>query len=123
MGANENLRQIKWLDYSENMYQLQKSIYASSQEYDTLLISADGNVFKSHRLILSGSSEFFYLLLKDIPLTEEPTIHIPDVESNVLDALLSFIYLGEVDMPMKLTTEFLDLCSYLQIKGVSASIN
>lgn len=126
METNENMRRLKWTNYSDNLYQLQKSIYGTLRddeyEYDTLLVSSDGRVFKSHRLILSGSSDFLHMLLKDVPLAENPTIHMPDVNSTVLESLLSFIYLGEVDMPMVLINVFLDMCNYLQIKGVSSAI-
>lgn len=118
MEVEENLHQIKWQDYSDYMYQLQKSIYGTSNEYDTLLISAEGNVFKSHRIILSGSSDFFHMLLKDVPTSDTATLYMPDIQSNIMELLLSFMYLGEVNMPMLLTSTFLDMCNYLQIKGV-----
>lgn len=117
MEMEENVR-YKMPSATEKLCELQRSIYFNSDDHDTILISADGTVFKSHRLILSGSSEFFHLLLKDVPISNIPTIYIPDVDTTIMELLLAFIYLGEVDMPMLLTSTFFDTCNYLQIKAV-----
>lgn len=113
----ENMENIKWLDYADNMFHLQKGMYKNPTEYDILLVSSDGATFRAHRIFLSGSSDFFHMLLKDVPNSEIATIYIPDAKSDLIEPLLAFIYTGEVFVsPMHLTS-FLEMCSFLQIKG------
>lgn len=111
------MENIKWLDYADNMFHLQKGMYKNPTEYDILLVSSDGDTFKAHRIFLSGSSDFFHMLLKDVPNSEIATIYIPDAKSELIEPLLAFIYTGEVFVPPMHLTSFLEMCSFLQIKG------
>lgn len=116
-----SVQTIKWLEYSSNLLQEQKELYANEQEYDSILISSDGKQFKTHQIILSGSSEFFYNILKDVPAAINPTIYIPDAKAIVIESLLTFIYTGETSIPSAHLSDILDMCQFLQIKGFISS--
>lgn len=113
---NVTTHNVKWLDYSKNLLQVQRNIYLSSSMYDVVIASGESR-FKAHQLILSASSEFFEQLFKGLPASLTPTVIIPDLNPNLIEQILIFIYGGEVYVQPSILPEFLDCCSFLKIKG------
>lgn len=117
MDKEEQTQKLKWDEFKTNLLQKQKEIFENCEESDCILISTEGKQFKTHKIVLSSSSQFFYDVLKDVPSTIVPTIHIPDAETSVIESLLQFIYTGETSVSNTHLSNVLEMCNYLQIKG------
>lgn len=111
------LQNIRWTNYQSIIFEAQKAIFENPDEFDCAIVTSDKKILKAHKVILSSSSDFFYKMLKDVPVAEIPTIYIPDSDGVVLDSLMAFIYTGEASIAAGLLTKMLDLCDFLEIKG------
>lgn len=106
------------MHYSSTLYTAQmKSYENNNSSYDVVLVSSDGKHFKTHKIVLSSSSDFFHTILHEIPSGITPTVYLPDADSTVLECLLLFVYMGESSVKSGYLTKFFDMCQFLQIKG------
>lgn len=113
----DHIQNVKWLDYAKNMMDIQRSVYLSSSMFD-IIIAAGEVRFKAHKLILNACSDFFLEILYNCPSHVVPTIIIPDLNPKLVEPLLVFMYSGETFIPPNSMKEFLDVCHFLQLKGI-----
>lgn len=118
MDLVSGMHLLNWKNQKKTIINEQQYLFNNSIACDCILVSAEGKVSVCHKLILSSASEFFRKLLLEVPAASEPTIHIPDADSNVLEAMLKFIYTGETNISISHLTDLLELCELLSIKGV-----
>lgn len=116
---NSEINKLEWMNYSTTLYNAQLKCYENhnNSSYDVILVSSDGKQFKSHKIVLSSCSDFFYTILIDVPMEIIPTIYLPDADSTVVECLLSFVYMGESSMGSAHLTKVMDLCKFLEIKA------
>lgn len=115
-----DIKKLEWTQYSSTLYTAQLQYYQNiNSSYDVVLVSSDGKQYKSHKIVLSSSSDFFYTILLDVPMETIPTILLPDADSTVIGCLLQFLHTGESSVRSSSLTEVLDMCQLLQIKGYS----
>lgn len=116
--ALADYQNVQWLDYTQNLMDSQKDIFHTNQMFD-VLIGVGQQRFKAHKLVLCASSDF----LKDVLASSGnachhiPTILIPDLNPKLVEPLLEFMYTGEAFVNSFILSEFLEACSFLQIKG------
>ena len=74
--------------------------YLSSDEkfLDVSLVTEDERLFKAHRIILSASSPFFRNILGQAVKHQDPFLFLKGVKSHILEKILQFIYLGEINV-------------------------
>ena len=85
-----------------NFYQVFSNIYQHSQ---------------GHKVILSACSPYFKKILKDNPC-RHPVLILNDIELEVLDALMTYMYHGTVSVPHNKLPLFLKTAEALKIKGI-----
>lgn len=71
-------------------------VMVQDQLVDVTLL-CDGGSYPAHRLVLAACSPYFHQLFTRLP-TQHPLIYLRDVKQAELEALLEFIYRGEVRM-------------------------
>lgn len=121
MELNSQMHFLNWKNQKKTILNEQQYLFNNSIACDCLLVSAqDKNIqtFSAHKIVLSSASEFFHKLLSEVPASIEPTIYIPDADSNVLEAILKFIYTGETNIAISHLTDLLELCEVLCVKGI-----
>lgn len=122
MDSSSILNHFKWNEHKKHIIEEQQYLFDNNLESDCVLISAKGDRIQAHQVVLSSSSEFFRKILSELPpLIEPPTIHVPDVETCVLEAILKFIYTGETSISSSYLTTLLEFCNFLDIKGCVAN--
>ena len=88
---------------------------------DVTLASADNQKFQAHKVILVAYSSVFKNMLEN----EEhphPIMFIRGVGNEALEALLGFIYLGEVRLEEENLAPFLQLISDIELLGVTTEV-
>lgn len=118
MDLNSNMHSIKWRNHKEDIIDEQQYLFENNIACDCVLISAEGKLIQAHQIVLSSSSDFFRKMLTEVPAAIEPTIHIPDADAYVLDAMLKFIYTGQTHIASTHLSALLELCNVLDIKGI-----
>lgn len=123
--ALSQIQNVRWLDYTKNLMEIQRGLHLSTSMFDVIL-SVGESRFKAHQIILSACSPFFNEILCHHPnvanATAPPVIIIPDINANLVEPLIIFMYTGETLVPSAYVSDFLDACHFLQIKGLSGNV-
>lgn len=80
-------------------------------------MAKDGISVRAHLFVLSTCSDLMRNLLVDLPVGQEATVILPDIRGELLESMLSFIYMGETSLSSALLTEFLEAINLLGIKS------
>lgn len=117
MTSLENSKTIRWKDHRKKIFEEQQYLFDNNLECDCVLISAQGKRILAHQIVLSASSEFFQNVLSELPPhIELPTIHLPDVDTCILEAIVKFIYTGQTQVGLIHLTTLMEFCNFLGIK-------
>ncbi|XP_031786934.1 protein abrupt [Nasonia vitripennis] len=108
---------LKWNSFLNNIASSFESLWQEEGLVDVTLAS-DGQCLTAHKVILSASSPFFKKLFQTNPC-QHPVIILQDVHFTELEALLVFIYKGEVNIEQKNLPALLKAAETLQIRGLS----
>ena len=108
---------LHWGEFQENQREALEQLKASSDFSDITLACGDGQEIKAHKFILSSTSEFFHSILKrhNHP---SPLIYLGGTNSDLLGALLEFMYKGEVAVEEKHLNDLILLGDELKVKGL-----
>ncbi|KAB7495159.1 Broad-complex core protein, partial [Armadillidium nasatum] len=83
-------------------------------------ICCRGSYFLAHRIILSAFSNYFKEILMQAHC-KHPFIVLQDGDAEDLEALLNFIYMGEIGLKNERIQPFLKMAEKLQVKGFTSS--
>ena len=84
---------------------------------DLTLVCADKQV-EVHKVVLASSSNFFRRVLKNVKHSH-PLIYLSGIKFKDLEAVLSFMYLGQVNLAQEDLDSFLALAEELEMKGLT----
>ncbi|XP_043288374.1 protein bric-a-brac 2-like [Venturia canescens] len=108
---------LKWNSFLNNIATSFENLWEEEGLVDVTLAS-DGQCLTAHKVILSASSPFFKKIFHTNPC-QHPVIILQDVHFSELEALLLFIYKGEVNIDQKNLPALLKAAETLQIRGLS----
>lgn len=117
--ALATFQNVKWLDYTQNLMDTQKIFYESNDLADVIVVIG-AKRYQAHQLVLSACSDFFKAVLDTTSVVhhqQTPVIIIPDLNPLLVDPLFEFMYTGQSFVDSTVLSEFLEACSFLQIKG------
>ena len=110
---------LKWNNHQSNLVTVFDQLY-EQEAFTDVTLACDGRSFASHKVILSACSPYFQSLFLSNPC-KHPIIFMRDVRAADLDALLAFMYRGEINVHQQDLASFLKTAESLQIKGLSDS--
>ena len=111
---------IKWQDFGSHTGNSFKDLLTEPDFLDVTLACDDDKPVSAHKVILSGSSDFFKkILLKNYH--QRPLIVLDGVSHCDLLAVIDFIYTGSADVPKERLEEFLRVGRKLKVKGLMQS--
>ena len=93
------------------------NLYQDNVLTDVTIIAGDFTPFRTHKHILYASSQFFKALFS-MENMDKTSIFLKGVNSNNLNRILDYIYLGELNIPESEVDEFLNLAQELEIEGI-----
>ena len=117
MGASEKFC-LRWNDFESNLSVAFRDIRAEEDLFDITLACEDTSELQAHKLILSACSPFFRNLLHRLP-HHHPLLYLKGVKQRHLDAVLTFMYAGEVNVAQEELNAFLAVAEELQVKGLT----
>ncbi|XP_045119799.1 protein tramtrack, alpha isoform-like isoform X2 [Portunus trituberculatus] len=114
MGVDQFL--LTWNNHRSNLAEVFTQLRVQDQLVDVTLL-CDGGSYPAHRLVLAACSPYFHQLFTRLP-TQHPLIYLRDVKQAELEALLEFIYRGEVSVANSELTGLIKIAESLRIKGL-----
>jgi len=116
MGANEKFC-LRWNDFESNISLAFREIREEKDFFDCTL-SCGSRQLQAHKIILSACSPFFRSVLKQNP-HQHPLLYLKGVTFTDLQAVLNFMYHGEVNIAQEDLNTFLAVAEDLKVKGLT----
>ncbi len=111
---------LTWTDYRSSLVSAFESLRADEELVDVTL-GCQGRRFGAHKVLLSACSPYFRALLRGMHPGQHPVIMLHGSEANApdLEAILEFVYSGEVSVEESRLNSFLMSARALQIIGLT----
>ncbi|XP_068235152.1 protein tramtrack, beta isoform-like isoform X3 [Palaemon carinicauda] len=116
-AMESGLLSLKWNDHSHTFFDMLSTIRRKESYCDVTLVS-DGRFYPVHKLVLSTCSEFFDNLFSRTDC-KHPVVIIANVSHKEIEALLNYMYLGEVNVFQKELGNLMKAAEILKIKGLA----
>ncbi|KAK2722185.1 protein abrupt-like [Artemia franciscana] len=108
---------LRWNDYQSSILSSFRHL-RDSEDFIDVTLACDGKSFTAHKIVLSACSPYFRHMLKANPC-QHPIVILRDVMPDDMQALLSFMYNGEVSVSNEQLPGVLRTARMLQIKGLA----
>jgi BTB/POZ domain len=118
MGEQEKFC-LKWNDFERNISLAFKDLRDDRDFFDVTL-ACENSQIQAHKVILSACSPFFRGVLKQ-NAHQHPLLYLKGVRYQDLEAVLNFMYHGEVNVAQDQLNSFLLIAEELQVKGLTQS--
>jgi len=112
---------LHWDDSAANIINTLYNLKEDKDFTDLTLVCTDNQV-EVHKVVLASSSNFFKRILENIKHSH-PLIYLSGIKFKELDAVLSFIYLGQVNLAQEDLDSFLAVAEELKVKGLTPEEN
>ena len=107
---------LHWNDFEVNISSAFRDFKNEKDFADVTLACVDNQV-EAHKVILAASSPFFKRILKKNPHSH-PLIYLKGIKASDVEAVLKFIYHGEVNVEQANLQTFLEVAEDLEVKGL-----
>ncbi|XP_064097229.1 zinc finger and BTB domain-containing protein 17-like isoform X1 [Macrobrachium nipponense] len=111
------LLSLRWNDHSHTFFDMLSTIRRKESYCDVTLVS-DGRFYPVHKLVLSTCSDFFDNLFSRTDC-KHPVVIVANVSHKDLEALLNYMYLGEVNVLQTELGNLMKAAEVLKIKGLA----
>lgn len=114
---------LRWNELDSNLSSAMRDLRDSRELFDLTLACGDSDEdqVQVHRVVLSAASSFFRNILRRIPPHQHPVVYLKGIKPTDLEAVLSFVYNGEVNIAQQDLSSFLVAAEDLKIKGLTQS--
>ncbi|XKL59476.1 hypothetical protein PGB90_000492 [Kerria lacca] len=117
MAGDQQQFFLKWNDFQVNMMTSFRNL-RNDKSFTDVTLACEGQTCKAHKMVLSACSPYFKALLQENP-SKHPIIILKDVPFNHLEAILEFMYAGEVNVSQEQLSAFLKTADRLKVKGLA----
>nr|ACO10877.1 Broad-complex core protein isoform 6 [Caligus rogercresseyi] len=118
MSSSSEFLCLRWNAFESNI----KSVFSGlrlEEEFSDVSLACGSKVIKAHRLILSAFSPTLRAIIKSLPRSQHPILYLRNVQFKQLEALMSFMYNGEVNVHAEDLDDFLAIAEELQVRGLA----
>ncbi|XP_043239190.1 broad-complex core protein isoforms 1/2/3/4/5-like isoform X2 [Amphibalanus amphitrite] len=109
---------LRWNDFHSSFH-LSLEALRGDESFTDVTLSCSGRLMRAHRVILSACSVHFKEILRAIPPQQHPVIVLPTVDYDVMQAILEFIYQGQVNVRQSQLGAFLQVAETFSIQGLA----
>ncbi|KAK7077683.1 FLYWCH zinc finger domain, partial [Halocaridina rubra] len=86
--------------------------------YTDATLACEGKFYPVHKLVMSTCSDYFSDIFEKTPC-KNPVVVLKDIKRSDLDALLDYMYIGEVDVRQSELAGLIKAAECLRIKGLA----
>ena len=108
---------LRWNDFESNISGAFKNLRDDKDFFDVTLACEDEQI-QGHKVILAACSPFFRNILRRNP-HQHPLLYMKGVKYADLQAVLNFMYHGEVNVAQEELNSFLSVAEDLRVKGLT----
>ncbi|XP_069191883.1 zinc finger and BTB domain-containing protein 41 isoform X2 [Procambarus clarkii] len=115
--AGEGLLSLRWNNHRTSFLQVLSSM-RDKKTYSDITIACAGKFYSVHKFVLSTCSDYFVDIIEKTPC-KHPIIVLKDIRHQDLEALLNYMYLGEVNVLQNELAGLIKAAECLRIKGLA----
>jgi len=121
MASSEKLC-LRWTEFADNISNAFYDLKEDKDFTDMTLVCAEYQQVEVHKVVVAASSNFFKKVLKNIK-HNHPLVYLKGIKIADMEALLSFMYQGQVSLAEENLNSFLALAEELEVKGLTCGKN
>ena len=107
-GADDELLQLQWNNHSNSFGAALANLRLHEAFCDVTLISANGDKYSAHKVVISACSSHLESMLKPLPRWQHPVLIMPsNLPNDDLRDILAFMYSGEVTIQRNILKHFM----------------
>ncbi|XP_068211358.1 uncharacterized protein [Palaemon carinicauda] len=117
MGDGGGMLSLSWNNHSSTFSHMLASL-RRFEHYTDVTISCDGEFYCVHKFVLSMCSDYFTKVFERTPC-KHPVIVLKDINKKDMEALLNYMYLGQVSVAQQDLAQLIRVAEILQVKGLA----
>lgn len=111
---------FRWNDFESNISTSFRELREDSEFFDVTLCCDNGtDVVQAHKVILAACSPLFRKILARQKNQQNPFLYLKGIRLKELQAVLNFMYHGEVNVAQDCLNNFLAVAEELAVKGLT----
>lgn len=111
---------LRWNNYQSTLQHVFHKLWISGTFVDVSLV-VEGHRLDCHKVVLSACSSYFENILRDHSSHPHPLILLHDLPYSAVEALVTFMYRGEVNVSQEQLAALLRVAETLKVKGLADS--
>ena len=108
---------LQWNEFGTNISESLNSVRNDKEFFNVTLLCED-NQIEAHKLILAACSPFFRGILRRNP-HHHPLLYLKGVRYKEIEAVLNFMYMGQVNIAEAELESFLAVAADLKVRGLT----
>lgn len=117
MASSSETFCLQWNEFGTNISESLKSVRNDKEFFNVTLLCED-NQIEAHKLILAACSPFFRSILRRNP-HHHPLLYLKGVRYKEIEAILNFMYMGQVNVAETELESFLAVAADLKVRGLT----
>lgn len=111
---------LRWNNYQSTLQHVFHKLWVAGTFVDVSLV-VEGRRLDCHKVVLSACSSYFEHILRDHSSHPHPLILLHDLPYSAVEALVTFMYRGEVNVSQEQLAALLKVAETLRVKGLADS--
>lgn len=113
---------LRWNNHKNNLLTVFGELFRNEDFTDVTLACEGGSVIKCHKMVLAACSSYFQNLFSDLPCSH-PVVVLKDTRYSEIQAILEYMYKGEVSITQDEVEPLLRVAEALKVKGLVGENN
>ncbi|XP_066948859.1 longitudinals lacking protein, isoforms H/M/V-like isoform X6 [Macrobrachium rosenbergii] len=113
----DGLLSLKWNNHKSTFFHILSEV-RGKHTYTDATLACEGKFYPVHKLVMSTCSDYFAEIFEKTPC-KNPVVVLKDIKKSDLDALLDYMYIGEVDVRQSELAGLIKAAECLRIKGLA----
>ncbi|KFB47828.1 AGAP010355-PA-like protein [Anopheles sinensis] len=107
---------LRWNNHQNHILRAFDTLLQTKTLVDVTLVSAETSI-RAHKVVLSACSPFFQRVFSETPC-KHPVIVLKDFRGWVVQAIVDFMYRGEISVPQERLSVLIQAGESLQVRGL-----
>lgn len=120
MSTSQENYSLRWNNHQSHILQSFDALLQQNSLVDVTLVCSDRSL-RAHKVVLSACSPFFERVFNDTPC-KHPVIVLKDFRGWLVQAIVDFMYRGEISVPQEKLNQLIQAGESLQIRGLIGAV-
>lgn len=120
MSSSQENYSLRWNNHQSHILQSFDQLLQQNSLVDVTLVCSDRSL-RAHKVVLSACSPFFEKVFNDTPC-KHPVIVLKDFRGWLVQAIVDFMYRGEISVPQEQLNQLIQAGESLQIRGLIGAV-